>query len=128
MILFLVLYFNIIESIHYNDLNSFKKSIKEKYPYIRNIIVYSTTPPGTKIEFYLNEELSEEDVCLLFEEAREYILSENIFEELQRLHMKKYKYRFGEICIIFIYRENGYEYEFSSAQEIDGEASYCHFM
>lgn len=124
-----VLILNTGESVDVDVWSDFKQGIIKKHTYINDISVYSITPPRIKIQFFLDEELSMEDVGLIFEETRKFILSENIFKELQTLHIKKYKNRFGEIHIIFTYRENSHKskYEFSSAQEVDGEPNHNSF-
>lgn len=111
-----------------DEWNKFKQSSINKYSCINDIHVYSITPPRINIQFFLNEKLSLEDVSLIFEDAKKSILSESVFKELQKLHKKKYKYSFGEINIIFTYKGNNKsEYAFSSAQDVNGEASYTSF-
>lgn len=109
--------------------NYFKKTAIEYYSFVKDVNLDSITAPDIRINYTLNRKIDMEEVDEIFIKTKNYILSEKVFEDLQKYHAKKYRHSFGRIKIVYTYRENNDEFECKifSSQDVNGEPNYNNF-
>ncbi|RCX08176.1 hypothetical protein DFR58_1444 [Anaerobacterium chartisolvens] len=109
--------------------NGFKKAAINNYTFIKDVNINSITPLDIRINYTLSKKIDLEEVNNVFLMTKNYILSEKVFEDLQKYHAKKYKYSFGRIKIIYTYGDNNdsFECKIFSSQDVDGEPNYNNF-
>jgi hypothetical protein len=131
IILYLVLTFGNITGDKYSieGWNNFEKNMKNKYPNIDSITAERSTPPIFGINIYINSQVELIEAEKIFFSAKNQILTEKMFEGLQRYHERKYKHNFTEIIIRITYIENKdyFVYGFSSINMNDEESKIVDF-
>ena len=109
--------------------NEFKKGAISNYSYIKRIHVDSVTPPNIKIVYRLDRKIEMEEVDDIFIYTKNYILTENVFNDLQEIHKKNFKYSFSEIQIYLFYK-NIFECKihlYEDKDTLNGEPNYYNF-
>lgn len=110
-----------------NRLYSFKKEVKTKFLYVKNINFTSETPISINININLNKKINRKKADEIFLYVKKFILKEETFDYLKQCHKKRYKYSFGRIYIQLFYKEDELAIKYFSAQDVDGEPSYRNF-
>ncbi|MEW5761214.1 MAG: hypothetical protein ACOY35_01265 [Bacillota bacterium] len=87
-----------------HELNKFKKATINKYDFIKDIDIYGIAP-HLRISFSLNREVNFTEIERVFEETKDFILSEDVFADLQKLHSEKHGDTFITITIDFNYSQ-----------------------
>lgn len=106
--------------------DDFKEEAITKCSFITDVYLDSITPPDIYINYKVNRKLDMKDIDEAFVLTKNYIRREEVFDDLKKLHMKKFKYSFVNINISFKYKQNkdSFKCEIFSPSGVDGEPKY----
>jgi hypothetical protein len=95
-----------VDSNNVKGWDDFKKEIYKDCSNVDNISFYSLTPTKMTIEFILNAKLKPDIMEVIFNKTKNFILTEESFNDFKRIHWDKHKSSFAQIEINFNIKNN----------------------
>ncbi|GEM_PF-2836780 len=106
--------------------DDFKEEVITNCSFITDVNIDSITPPDIYINYKVNRKLEMKDIDTAFVLTKNYIHEEKVFDDLKKLHMRKFKYSFANINISFKYKQDkdSFKCKIFSPSGVDGEPKY----
>lgn len=105
--------------LYHDEWNQYKKNVLREYSFIDSISL-SGNSPSLLITYKLSQKVEFNEVETLFIEARDVLLNDKVFQQLDKIHYRKFGGTISTISLSFIQNSDynsGY-YVFSSGVEL----------